>query len=871
MTILSKPISNIQGATFIILFILFCQGAAFAQNTDKIPIYKDHTQSFEARVDDLLSRMTLEEKISQMSSRISQDLHRHGIKGYEWSGQNTHCIKAKKGEGIATIFPHAIAQASTWNKDLVLNIASAISDEARAQFHAGNPKVGLTFWAPVVELARDPRWGRTHECYGEDPYLTSQISMAYVKGIQGDDPKYLKAIAAPKHFVGNNEEWNRHNGSSNIDEQLLRDYYLKPYQVLVQEGNAQSIMAAYNSLNEIPCQGNKMLLTDILKNEWGFEGSVVTDCNGLRDLYQGHKYVDNVQEAIALALNSGIDMECGDEFKKYLLDVVLSGKVSELTINNAVRRLLLSRFRLGLYDPKGLVPYTSIPKSVIDSKEHRDLARQAAREAIILLKNHGGLLPLNKNEITSIAVIGPNAAVCQMGGYTSAHSVAVSPLDGIKNKIGNSKVHYVKGTDIKIELPVIPSKYLVPPNAKSGEHGLKGEYFNNTDCSGEPVFSRLDPVIDFDYGRGSPDERIQNNYYSIRWTGQFIAPASGPYYIGGAFDDAIKFYFDGNLIIDKTKNRNQSSTVFKVELEKGKHYDLRIDFTQHWYKSKMKLWGEAQNPDKFIEAVDAAKKSDVAIVVVGTDETVEKEGVDRSDLKLPGDQRDLIEAVLKANPKTIVIMQNGGPLSINWANDNVPAIIETFFNGEEGGNALADVLFGDYNPAGRLPLTVYKSVKQLPDISDYDIRLGRTYMYNTTPQGTAIEPLYPFGFGLSYTQFSYGKMKIFSGKISPSDNLEISIEVTNSGIREGDEVVQLYIHDRKSSVKRPGKQLVGFDRISLKSGESKTVSFTIPAKDLAFWDVNTKSFVVEPGAFDVMIGSSSEEIMSTGRFSVLEK
>ncbi len=865
-------LNNILKRSFAVVVVsMLITPIAFSQDKEKNPIYKDHTQSFEARVDDLLSRMTLEEKISQMSSRISQDLHRHGIKGYEWSGQNTHCIKAKKGEGVATIFPHALAQASTWNKELILNVASAISDEARAQFHMGDPKVGLTFWAPVVELARDPRWGRTHECYGEDPYLTSQISMAYVNGIQGDDPKYLKAIAAPKHFIGNNEEWNRHNGSSNIDEQLLRDYYLKPYQVLVQEGNAQSIMAAYNRLNEVPCQGNKMLLTDILKDEWGFEGSVVTDCNGLRDLFQGHKYVDNVQESIALALNSGIDMECGDEFKKYLLDVVLSGKVSEETINNAVRRLLLSRFRLGLYDPKELVPYTKIPTSVIDSKEHRALARQAAREAIILLKNHEGLLPLDKDKINSIAVIGPNADVCQMGGYTSSYSVAVSPLDGIENKIGNSKVHYVKGTDIKIELPVIPSEYLVPPNAKSGEHGLMGEYFNNTDCSGEPVFTRLDPVIDFDFGRGSPDERIQNNYFSIRWTGQFIAPVSGPYYIGGAFDDAIKLYFDGKLIIDKTKNRNQSSTVFKVDLEKGKQYDLRIDFTQHWYKSKMKLWGAAQDPNKFREAANAAKKADVAIVVVGTDESVEKEGVDRSDLKLPGDQRDLIEAVLKANPKTIVVMQNGGPLSINWANDHVPAIIETFFNGEEGGNALADVLFGDYNPAARLPLTVYKSIAQLPDISDYDIRKGRTYMYNTTRDGIKIEPLYHFGFGLSYTQFGYGKMQIKSKKISGSDSLELSVNVTNIGSLAGDEVVQLYIRDKKSSVIRPVKQLVGFERIPLKSNESKTVSFTIPAQQLSFWDVKTKSFMVESGDFEVMVGSSSNDIKTKGIVKVVGK
>ncbi|MCK5456693.1 MAG: glycoside hydrolase family 3 C-terminal domain-containing protein, partial [Melioribacteraceae bacterium] len=620
-------------------------------------------------------------------------------------------------------------------------------------------------------------------------------------------------------------------------------------------------------LNGIPCQGNKMLLTDILRDEWEFEGSVVTDCNGLRDLFQGHKYVANVQEAIAIALNSGIDMECGDEFKKYLLDVVNSGKVSEETITTAVRRLMLSRFRLGLYDPSDLVPYNKIPKSVVDSPEHRALALQTAREAIILLKNDDDLLPLDKEQINSIAVIGPNADVCQLGGYAGKYSVAVSPLDVIKNKIDSNKVHYVKGTDIKITLPIIPTKNLVPPNAKPGEHGLLGEYFNNTDLSGKPVLTRIDPVLDFNFSRSSPDEKIQNDYYSVRWTGQFIAPVSGSYYIGGAFDDAIRFYFDGKLLIDKTKNRNQSSASVKVELQKGKHYDLRIEFTEHWYKSKMILWGAPQDPDKFHEAVKIAKNADVAIVVVGTDESVEKEGVDRSDLKLPGDQRDLIEAVYNANPKTIVVMQNGGPLSINWTNDNVPVILEAFYNGEEGGNAMADVIFGDYNPAGRLPLTVYKSVEQLPDISDYDIRKGRTYMY-TTRDGNEIEPLYPFGFGLSYTQFSYGDLEIATKKISISENLEVSVEITNSGDRAGDEVVQLYIRDKESRVIRPVKQLVGFERISLGINESKIVKFIVPAEELSFWDVKTQSFVVEPGEFEVMIGSSSNDIKSRGQFKV---
>ena len=844
---------------------------ALCQETDKNYTYMDHTKSFEARVDDLLSRMTLEEKLSQMMSRTPADLTRFGIPGYEWSGQSAHCCESRYG-GTVTIFPHAIAQASTWDKELILKVGTAISDESRARLNHGYPRAGLTFWAPVVEMARDPRWGRTHECYGEDPYLTAQISLSYVRGIQGDHPRYLKAIAAPKHFAANNEEWDRHNGSSDIDMQLLREYYLYPYQVLVETGRAESIMAAYNSLNGVPCAGNKWLLTDVLRGDWGFEGSVVTDCNGIKDLYEGHKYVATVQDAIALAVNAGVDMECGDYFKKYLAEVVAGGMISEETINTAVRRLLLSRFKLGLYDPPELVPYNHIPLSVMDGEVHRALARETAREAIILLKNEDNILPLDKNKIKSVAVIGPNADVCEMGGYTGKYSVAVSPLAGIKNKMDSSKVHYVKATDIKINLPVIPPQYLVPPNADPGAHGLLGEYFDNTELSGSPVFSRIDPVIDFDYGRGSPDTLIPVDYYSVRWTGKLIAPVSGPYYIGGAFDDAIRLYLDEKLIIDKTLNRNQNTEVVKINVKKGKAYDLRLEFTEHWYKSKMKLWGAAPDPQKFLEAVDAAKNADVAIVVIGTDGTVEMEGVDRSSLELPGDQNDLVKAVFGANPKTIVVMQNGSALAVNWINEHVPAILETFYNGEEGGNALADVIFGDYNPAGRLPMTFYQSDEQLPSISDYDIRKGRTYMYplrNFVRKSSVNEqPLYPFGYGLSYTVFSYSPLQISADVISPGEKVNASVTVTNTGVRAGDEVVQLYVHDVESGVSRPLKQLVGFERINLDPGESKTVTFEISPDKLAYWNVQKNIFVVEPGKFEMMIGKSSAEIVSKSSFIV---
>jgi beta-glucosidase len=551
---------------------------------------------------------------------------------------------------------------------------------------------------------------------------------------------------------------------------------------------------------------------------------------------------------------------------------VESGKISETTINIAVRRLLLSRFKLGLYDPPELVPYNKIPLEVMDGPVHRALARETARQAIILLKNDNQLLPLDKKKINSIAVIGPSADVCEMGGYTGKYSVAVSPLEGVKNKIDSSKVHYVQGTGIKITLPVIPHENLVPPDAKPGEHGLLGEYFDNTDFSGAPVFTRIDSVIDFNYSRNSPDARIPVDYYSIRWTGKFIAPVSGPYYIGGAFDDAIRLYFDGKKIIDKTLNRNQNSAVTKVGVIKGKQYELMIEFTEHWYKSKMMLWGAAPDPEKFSEAVEAAKAAEAAIVVIGTDETVEKEGVDRSTLALPGDQQDLVKAIFKANPKTIVVLQNGSPLAINWIDANIPAIIETFYNGEEGGNALADVIFGDYNPGGRLPQTFYKSDEQLPSITDYDIRKGRTYMYPVknfvNPQSQNEKPLYPFGYGLSYTEFEYSKLKLSPKTISFNGHISVSINIKNKGKRAGDEVVQLYVRDMETTAPRPLKQLKGFKRINLGPGMSKTVAFDIAAADLGFWDSKKNQFIVEPGKFEVMIGKSSADIVSSGSFVV---
>ena len=597
------------------------------------PLYLDPSRSFSVRVDDLLSRMTLEEKVSQMMSRSPRPLSRFAIPGYEWSGMSAH--NTERGE-VNTVFPHAIAQAATWDPALAYRIGTALSDEARALFHSGHPRMGLTFWAPVVELARDPRWGRTHECYGEDPYLTAAIAGAWVRGIQGDDPRYLKCIATPKHFVANNEEWDRHNGSSVVDTALLRDYYLKPYEVLVRRDHAMGIMAAYNALNGVPCIANRRLLTDILRGEWGFTGTVVTDCNGIKDLYAGHHWVENAKEAIIAAINAGTDIECGDSFKEYLLWLAQHDLVTEAAIDTAVRRILLSRFMLGLYDPPPQVPYTRIPADVVDGPKHRTLALEAAREAIILLKNEGKLLPLDTQKIHTVAVIGPLADVALLGGYTGKYSHAISPLEGLRNTFGAARVLYEKGTDVKITLPPLPPEMLMPPPETGEGPGLLGEYFADTSFSGKPVFTRIDSVIDFNFGKGSPGEGIPKQYYSIRWTGRLMAPVTGEYYLGGDFDDILRLWLDGKKIIDRTKNRNRSSVAVKVRLVKGRQYDLRIEYTQLWYKGRIRLWGGMPDPHKFEAAVAAARRADVAVVVAGLDDTLEGEGRDRSSLGLPG-------------------------------------------------------------------------------------------------------------------------------------------------------------------------------------------------------------------------------------------
>ena len=667
------------------------------------------------RVRDLIGQMTVAEKIAQLQNS-APSIDRLKLPAYQYWNEALHGVVT----GGATSFPQAIALGSTWDPDLVHEVASAISDEARG-FGARDGK-GLTYWAPVINMLRDPRWGRYEESYSEDPWLMSRMGVAFVRGMQGDDSRYLKTVATPKHYAGNNSEFNRHTGSSDIDEQLLHEYYLPAFEATVREAGAFSVMAAYNSVNGVPASANPLLLQSLLRDSWGFSGYVVSDCDAIADIVNGHHWVSTLAQASAKALLAGTDLNCGSTYPEQLQSALDQQLIAEADIDRALGRALRARFLLGEFDSADTVPYRAIDADVIASDAHAALARKAAQEAIVLLKNDG-LLPLDRNTVRSIALIGPHGNDVTLGGYSGTPTHTVSVLAGIYAKVagdGGSSVAYEPGCSI-------------------------------------------------------------------------------------------------------TDAKDQTA----------------ID-----------------------AAAALAAKSDVAIVVVGTSQSVLREEMDRPDWSLPGAQGDLISAVQAANPRTVVVLVTAGPVAIDWAKAHVPAILTAFYDGQEQGTAIADALFGDINPGGKLTTTWYTGDATLPPIDDYDLRKGRTYLYYDEP------PLYPFGHGLSYTSFGYANLTVSPSAMDSTGHATVSVDVTNTGARAGDEVVQLYVHDAAASVQRPIQQLRGFQRVHLEPGQEKTLTFALAARDLAFWDATSHGWRVADGVFELAVGSSSLDIRARSHLAV---
>ena len=840
--------------------------------TQSTPPYKNPNLPVQTRVDDLVSRMTLEEKIGQMMN-ATPAIERLGVPAHDYWNEALHGVARS---GIATVFPQAIGLAATWDQKLMYDVADVISTEARAKHHeyARNKQFGryqgLTFWSPNINIFRDPRWGRGQETYGEDPYLTGMMGVQFVKGLQGNDPRYFKVIATPKHYaVHSGPEPERHAFDAKAYERDLRETYLPAFRATILEGKAYSVMCAYNRTNGEPCCANKRLMKDILRDEWGFDGFVVSDCGAIYDIWKFHKYVPTEKEASVLGVKAGTDLTCGDEYKT-LVEAVKEGLITEAELDTSVKRLLTARFRLGQFDPPEMVPYARIPYSQNDTDEHRQLALKTARKSIVLLKNANRTLPLKK-DVKSIAVIGPNADLPETlwGNYNGTASRLFTPLAGIRNAVSkNTKVTYALGSTLAGE-PVVP----VPASAltvNGTEPGVKAEYFNNQELSGPAVTVRTDPRIDFDWGRFNPTPQLTGNHFSVRWTGKLTPPESGKYTLGFTADDGARLYIDGKLLVDAWASNPKKTATAEIELQAGRSYDLRMEYFQYQRENIAKLvWSYPGMTERLMEeAVKAAKESDVSVVVLGISARLEGEempvhvdgfrGGDRTDLSLPKSQDALLKAIVATGKPVVVVLLSGSAVAVNWANDNVPAILAAWYPGGEGGTAIADVLFGDYNPAGRLPVTFYKSVDQLPPFDEYSMQ-GRTYRYFKG------EPLYPFGYGLSYTNFAYSNLRVDAKTVKAGQPVKVTVDVTNSGDREGDEVVQLYLTDMAASAPVPIRSLVAFDRITLRPREKRSVSFTITPRQMSLIDDAGKR-VIEPGDFAISIGGG--QVGLTGKFGV---
>ncbi len=829
----------------------------------------------EERVDILVSQMTLEEKIGQMVYNAPA-IERLQVPVYNWWNE---CLHGVARAGYATVFPQSITIAGSWDKDLMFRVATAISDEARAKHHEfarrGKRGIyqGLTFWSPNINIFRDPRWGRGHETYGEDPYLTGQMGLQFVKGLQGDDPYYLKVVATAKHYaVHSGPETLRHKFNALVSERDLRETYLPAFRTLVMDGGVYSVMGAYNQFRGDPCCANPVL-ENILRKEWGFNGYVVSDCWAVSDFFKFQNYSADAAEASAVAVKNGTDLNCGDTYP-HLNEAVERGLITENDIDVPVKRLFTARFKLGMFDSN--VPYAKIPFSVNTSEANDKLALEAARKSIVLLKNADKLLPLSKN-LKKIAVIGPNADNWEalLGNYNGLPKHPVTVLQGLKNKLENTEIIFSEGCHLAEgvhNLHPIPGVYLLD---KDGKPGVTGEYFANSKLEGLPAFTQTDENINFYWESGSPSPKLPDDDFSIRWTGYIVPPVTGTYEIGCWGMPTLDVWFEGEKILRHNTEHHAFHHEKEVKLEAGKKYKFVYEYKNWFGDGDAKLLWTMPNPHMLDEAVAIAKEADAVILAMGLSQRLEGEempiqvdgfaGGDRTHLKLPETQRSLMKEIKKLGKPTVLVLLNGSALAVNWADENMDAIISAGYPGQEGGNAVADVLFGDYNPAGRLPVTYYKSVGQLPPFEEYDMK-GRTYKYFTG------EPLYPFGYGLSYTTFEYSGLSMPS-TIKIGEGVPVKVTVANTGKMAGDEVVQLYIKDEEASTPRPIVQLEGFQRIFLKPGESKVVECILSPRQFSLIGTDGKR-VIENGKFIVSAGggqpgkkgsvSVSKEINLTG-------
>ncbi len=823
----------------------------------------DDDRYIDTKVKEIISQMTLEEKLSQMSSAYQNAIPRLNLPEYKWHNECAHGV-AHTG---VTVFPAPINFAATFNPELIKEVANAISDEARILFNQ-QAGIGLNFWSPNLDLARDPRWGRTQETYGEDPYLASRMAVAFVKGIQGEHPVYLKAILSPKHYtVHSGPETERHWINPKTSQKDFWEYYMKPFESGVVEGGAYSMMTAYNAYGGVPISVNKFLVNEVLRKKWGMRGFVVTDCGALSNVVWSHWYAPSPEDAVAMALHAGVDSDCGDFFAYYGKSALEKGLLTEADIDSAVFRLLKARFKVGALEKPDDFPFDNIPDSLLSSYKHRDLARETARQSIVLLKNENSLLPLDKN-IKSIFLVGPNGPTYgeMLGSYHGWPKYWFSIYDGLRAKLGkNCKIDVDRACEFVGSLTeLIKAEYFTTID---GHRGLIGEYFNNKNLEGSPVFTRIDSIIDFSWQRKSPVGGKDGEPFSVRWTGYITAPETAEYTFKTINNDGTRLYINDKKILDNWWDHGASPFIGFYTLEKGKKYKIVLEyyFNQSFASVRME-WGTAATGQDYVDSLrEKAKNFDVVIFAGGISSIYENEelgdfyvpgfyGGDRTTLELPPTQTRLLKALVQSGTPVVLLTMSGTCLAINWEKENIPAILHTWYAGQEAGLAIADILFGDYNPSGRTPITWYKTLDDLPDFKNYYL-YNRTYLYY---RGT---PLYPFGYGLSYTKFDY-KNLVLPGAIDvcKTDTLMLTLTVSNTGNYNGSEVVQVYIRNQNSKFIQPVKALKAFKKVFIPKGEEKTITIPLVISELATYDSTKKEFVIEQGNYEVFIGASSEDI-----------
>ncbi len=823
--------------------------------TEKAYPFNDPTRSINERVENLLEQLTLKEKAGFLSGETMwylQEIPRLGIPKMQVTdcGHGVTVILDENGDysGCATAFPTAVGQAATWDKGLIFKMGAALGSETRA---LGS---GILL-APMVNLHRLPVGGRNYESYSEDPYLTGILAASFIKGVQSE-----QVGAVIKAATANNQQLRQHELAAVIPERVLREMYLAQFRIAIAKANPWGIMTSYNGVNGEPTSESHHLISDIIKGDWGFEGFVISDWRAV---------------VSSKSITAGVDIEMPGPGKfmdtKDILKAIEDGLITEKEVNERASRYLRAIIKSKVLD---------IPKPVHSSEfntpKHQAIAKEVAEGSVVLLRNQNNLLPLDKNKITNIGVFGPNAEEARLGGGGSASVSAcytVSPLKGLKNHFETSKITFIEGAGMTGNLPVVDGHYFTTENNGETVSGLRGEYFDGQHLQGEVQCSRVDDKIDYSWGWAAPCEKVTKNAYSVKWTGKIKAPITGKYKIGFTVNEGgARLYLDGKLVIDEWGNPGNEITeaifVYKsksidFEMEKGSAHDIKLEFHKKHNKNVIRLeWGIPGIKSPVNDAVKLARKSEVAIIFAGLSNLIEGGTNDKDDLKLPGNQDELISAIAKVNPNTIVVLINGTPVEMPWINE-VAAVVEAFYPGQEGGNAIARVLSGDVNPSGKLPDTFPIKLEDILAMKYYpgsdgkiDYGEGLKIGYRQFDEDNS-KPLFPFGFGLSYTRFEMKNLKV---EKRGDNKVTVKVDVTNTGKASGAEVVQVYINDIEASVYRPGKELKGFDKVMLNPGETKTVSIDLDSYAFSFFSEKENKWVLEPGEFLILIGSSSRDI-----------